>query len=175
MRRTGRHAAEQALFKRAIALDPTLHLPTRNRHQRANEAILCRSLLDSKGYDLRDQTTERERMSIEIAYNVYATRTMSAINSMRLYNSIYPNNASIWFELSKTYYWSADQDAVEAENTGIAWRHRVAARKYWQCVYAPTGLRMRSGSRRQHCEGKTAGACIVCSSKWHLRSMTQRA
>lgn len=118
----GDTAAEQALFKRAIALDPNfasaykeLGISVHNRGDFVQGASLIQ-----KAYDLRDHTTERERMSIEIAYNVYATADYeAAINSMRLYNSIYPNNASIWFELSKTYYWLGQtQDAVEAGEYG---------------------------------------------------------
>jgi DNA-binding winged helix-turn-helix (wHTH) protein/Flp pilus assembly protein TadD/predicted negative regulator of RcsB-dependent stress response len=99
-------AAEKALFERAIALDPNFASAYKELsisfHDRGD--FVQAVPLIQKAYDLRAATTERERLSIEIAYNLYASLDYeAAVTSMRLYNTIYPNNASNWFTLSSTY------------------------------------------------------------------------
>jgi eukaryotic-like serine/threonine-protein kinase len=89
-------AAEQALFKRAIALDPNFASAYKglsiSYHSRG-DLVQAVALID-KAYALRAGTTERERLSIEIAYNTLGSGDWeAAIDSMRLYNQIYPNDA----------------------------------------------------------------------------------
>jgi len=57
-----------------------------------------------KAWDLRAHTTERERLTIEIAYNTYGDWDWeSAVERLRIYNQIYPNDAAGWFNLSSMY------------------------------------------------------------------------
>jgi len=114
----GDKAAEQALFERAIALDPNfasaykdLSIYFHNRGDYVHGASVIQ-----KAYDLRAQTTERERLSIEIAYNTYGSGDYeAAVASMRLYNQIYPNNASNWVALALIYMQLGQtQEAVQA-------------------------------------------------------------
>lgn len=137
--------AEQGLLQHAIALDPyfasaykELGVSFYNRGDflQAAETI-------QKAYDLRAHTTERERMAIEIAYNTYGTGDWeAAIASLRLYNEIYPNDASSWFALCRLYsqlgehpqaveagehgYQLAPHSGAGAEN--LAWAYRRASR-----------------------------------------------
>jgi DNA-binding winged helix-turn-helix (wHTH) protein/tetratricopeptide (TPR) repeat protein len=111
-------AAEKALFERAIALDPNFASAYKelgvSYHNRGD--FVQAVPLIQKAYDLRTTTTERERLSIEIAYNLYGSLDYeAAVTSMRLYNSIYPNNASNWFNLADTYAKLGQiQQAIEA-------------------------------------------------------------
>jgi tetratricopeptide (TPR) repeat protein len=97
---------EQELLKRAIQLDPNFASAYRelsdnyyNRRDYVQSAALIR-----KAYELRVHTTERERLAIEIAYNINGTMDWeAAIASLKLYNQVYPNNASNWYTLCKMY------------------------------------------------------------------------
>jgi DNA-binding winged helix-turn-helix (wHTH) protein/predicted Zn-dependent protease len=99
-------AAEQALFKRAIALDPKfasayrgLSLTYTSRQDYVQGVATIQ-----KAYDLRANTTERERLTIEIAYNSHGIWDWeAAIASLRLYNQVYPNDASNWITLCLMY------------------------------------------------------------------------
>jgi DNA-binding winged helix-turn-helix (wHTH) protein/tetratricopeptide (TPR) repeat protein len=99
-------ATGQTLLQRAIELDPNFASAYRalsdslyNRRDFAQAASLIQ-----KAYGLRARTTERERLSIEIAYNAHGTLDYeAAVASMRLYNQIYPNNASNWYSLCDMY------------------------------------------------------------------------
>ena len=118
----GDTAAEQTLFQRAIALDPNFASAYKDLsiglHNRGDFVQAAAVIL--KANELRAHATERERMSIEIAYNLYGFEDYeAAVNSMRLYNSIYPNNASNWFELSNTYTKLGQiQEAIDAGEYG---------------------------------------------------------
>jgi eukaryotic-like serine/threonine-protein kinase len=99
-------ATEQALFKRAIALDPNFASAYmglgRSFHSR--EDLVQAVSLINKAYELRAGTTERERLNIEIAYNTFGSSDWeAAVNSMRVYNQIYPNDAENWIGLSFMY------------------------------------------------------------------------
>ena len=102
----GDFASEQALFKRAIALDPNFASAYRglsvSYHSR-QDLVQATSTIQ-KAYALRGGTTERERLNIEIAYNSYGTWDWeAAVASMRLYNQVYPNDAANWVGLSLMY------------------------------------------------------------------------
>jgi DNA-binding winged helix-turn-helix (wHTH) protein/tetratricopeptide (TPR) repeat protein len=111
-------ATEQALFERAIALDTNfasaykdLSISYHNRGDFVHGASLIR-----KAYDLRAQTTERERLSIEIAYNSFGSGDYeAAVGSMRLYNQVYPNNAANWTALAWMFtQLGQTQEAIQA-------------------------------------------------------------
>jgi DNA-binding winged helix-turn-helix (wHTH) protein/tetratricopeptide (TPR) repeat protein len=102
----GDSAAEQALFEKAISLDPNFASAYRglsvgyNARQDYVQAIST----IQKAWDLRAHTTERERLTIEIAYNTYGDRDWEgAVERLQLYNQIYPNDAAAWFSLSSMY------------------------------------------------------------------------
>jgi len=98
--------AERGLLRRALSLDPnfasaysqlSISYHGRGDFLQAQDAI-------QRAYDLRAHTTERERMTIEITYNTYGIGDYeAAIVSHRLYNQIYPDDASSWYGLSLLY------------------------------------------------------------------------
>jgi len=114
----------QTLFQRAIALDSnfasaykglSVNFYNRNNHPQALLNI-------QKAYSLRAHTTERERLTIEIAYNAFGTYDYQAsIAALRLFNQLYPNNATNWGNLSNMYTQVGDYaQAITAGET--AWR-----------------------------------------------------
>jgi DNA-binding winged helix-turn-helix (wHTH) protein/tetratricopeptide (TPR) repeat protein len=96
----------QVLLEHAIALDPnfasaykTLSSAYYNRYDFAQAALYSK-----KAFDLRDRTSERERLSIEIHYYAkWALDSEAAIRSMKLFNEIYPNDSQNWANLANTY------------------------------------------------------------------------
>jgi DNA-binding winged helix-turn-helix (wHTH) protein/cytochrome c-type biogenesis protein CcmH/NrfG/predicted negative regulator of RcsB-dependent stress response len=98
--------AGQTLFEKAIALDPNFASAYRglSRSYFDRQDVVQAASLIQKAYDLRAPTTERERLNIEIAYNTYGTWDVeAAIDSLHLFNQIYPNDASSWFSLCNLY------------------------------------------------------------------------
>jgi eukaryotic-like serine/threonine-protein kinase len=102
----GDAATAQSLMRRAIALDPNFasaYLQLGSIYNNLFDLVQAKDLIQ-KAYDLRANTTERERLAIEIAWNSYGINDWEgAIASMNLYNQIYPNDASIWSRLALTY------------------------------------------------------------------------
>jgi tetratricopeptide (TPR) repeat protein len=118
----GDTGAERALLESAIALDPnfasaykTLGISYYNRL----DYVQATSNL-KKAYDLRTHTTEHERLSIEIAYNTLGSYDWeAAVVSMRLFAQTYPDDASNWYSLSRTYSaLGLYPEAVEAGERG---------------------------------------------------------
>jgi eukaryotic-like serine/threonine-protein kinase len=111
--------AEQALLKRAIALDPNFasaYLALGQSYHSRQDLVQAVSLV-RKAYDLRDETTERERLNIEIAYNTVGSSDWeAAVAGMRAYNQIYPNDAANWINLS--YMYSALGEYAQAIDAG---------------------------------------------------------
>lgn len=114
---------EQALFRRAIMLDPKfasayrgLSVSYHNRLDYVQAVPLIK-----QAYDLRLSTTERERLSIEIAYNSFGSYDWeAAIASMRMYNQVYPNDAENWTALSSTYSSLGEYDqAIQAAEQAV--------------------------------------------------------
>lgn len=102
----GDFVSGQRLFEHAIALDPKFASAYRGLsatyHARLDYVQAVPPI--QKAYELRSETTERERLNIEIAYNRYGTGDWeAAIASMRLYNQIYPNDAANWIGLADMY------------------------------------------------------------------------
>ena len=112
-------ATEQTLFKQAIALDPNFASAYKglSLSYHSRQDLVQTVPLIEKAYALRGETTERERLSIEIVYNTLGSRDWeAAIASMQLYNQIYPNDATNWINLS--YMYSALGEDAEAIKAG---------------------------------------------------------
>jgi DNA-binding winged helix-turn-helix (wHTH) protein/tetratricopeptide (TPR) repeat protein len=98
--------AAQSLAERAIALDPNfatayrcLSIAHYNRGDSVQAATLIR-----KAFDLRDRTTERERLAIEVFYYAVGVHDYeAAVRSLKLFNQIYPNVATNWTNLCSMY------------------------------------------------------------------------
>lgn len=102
----GDFKSAQDLLDRAIALDPNFasayRLLSSSYYNRADYARATSYI--QKAFDLRDRTTERERLQIEIAYYAYGNYDYEAtIRSMKLFNQIYPNSAGNWANLCNMY------------------------------------------------------------------------
>jgi DNA-binding winged helix-turn-helix (wHTH) protein len=99
-------ATGQTLLQRAIELDPNFASAYRSL---SDSFFLRRDFLEAtalikKAWELRAHTTERERLSIETDYNAHGIWDFeAAVASMRLYNQVYPNNASNWYSLCDMY------------------------------------------------------------------------
>jgi len=105
----------QGLLEGAIALDPNFATAYRSLgstyYNRADFAQAGRYI--KKAYDLRDRTTERERLGIEIAYHAYGEYDYEAtIRSMQVFNQIYPNDAGNWGNLCNMYTQLGDYPAA---------------------------------------------------------------
>ena len=102
----GDFTSAQALFEHAIALDTRFASAYRGLsdvYYSRLDFIQAASFIQ-KAYDLRADTTERERLTIEITYNKFGSWDVeAAIDSMNLYNQVYPNDAANWFGLCNMY------------------------------------------------------------------------
>jgi DNA-binding winged helix-turn-helix (wHTH) protein/tetratricopeptide (TPR) repeat protein len=95
-----------SLLERAIALDP--HFATAYKSLGAtyyNRADFAQAAVSyKKAFDLRERTTERERLSIEIGFYSFGIFDLEqAIRSTKLFNQIYPNSANNWGNLCNLY------------------------------------------------------------------------
>jgi tetratricopeptide (TPR) repeat protein len=102
----GDFKAAQSLLERAIAQDPNFASAYRSLsstyYNRGDFAQAAKFI--QKAFELRDRTTERERLGIETAYYAYGVYDYEAtIRSMKLFNEIYPNNAGNWGNLCNMY------------------------------------------------------------------------
>lgn len=96
----------QALAERATQLDSnfatafrTWGVATYDRGDRAQATTYL-----ARAFQLRQHTTERERLGIEIAYYAIGIYDYDAtIRSMNLFNQIYPNSAGNWGNLCNMY------------------------------------------------------------------------
>lgn len=96
----------KSLVERAIELDPNFAVAYRtlgscyyNLADFAQAAVWYR-----KAFDLRVRTSERERLGIEILYYGGGISDYEeAIRSAKLFNQIYPNEASVWANLCNLY------------------------------------------------------------------------
>jgi DNA-binding winged helix-turn-helix (wHTH) protein/tetratricopeptide (TPR) repeat protein len=94
------------LLKQAIALDPNFASAYRvlgasyfNRVD-WNQA----ALYHKKAFDLRERTTERERLTIEVSYYSYGIADYeAAIETLNLFNRIYPKTRSSYANLCNLY------------------------------------------------------------------------
>ena len=107
----------QGLLEHAIALDPNFATAYKSLsttyYNRADFAQATTYI--QKAFDLRSRTTERERLQIEIAYYAYGNFDSEAtIRSMKLFNQVYPGNASNWGNLANTYTQLGEYDEAIA-------------------------------------------------------------
>lgn len=98
--------AAQGLLEHAIALDPNFASAYRSLgatyYNRGDFAQAAANM--KKAFDLRDRTTERERLGIEISYHASGDYDYEAtIRSMKLFNQIYPSDAGNWANLCNMY------------------------------------------------------------------------
>lgn len=118
----GDTVAERMLLQRAIALDPNFASAYKQLSiSYSNRLDFVQSFaFMQKAYDLRAHATERERLSIEIAYDDYAINDWeAALAAMRSYSQIYPNDAENWYNLARTYSaLGLYRDAVAAGERG---------------------------------------------------------
>jgi eukaryotic-like serine/threonine-protein kinase len=102
----GDEKTTQALLEQAIQLDPgfmaaynALAANYYNRGDFPQAAALYR-----KAFDLRGQTTERERLNVEINYYAFALHDdEDAIRRMRAFLDLYPNTLNIWSNMGNSY------------------------------------------------------------------------
>ena len=102
----GDFKSAQSLLERAIAQDPNFASAFRmlgsTYYNRGDFAQATKFI--QKAFDLRERTTERERLSIEIAYYAFGVYDYEeTIRSMQLFNQVYPNNAGNWANLANLY------------------------------------------------------------------------
>jgi tetratricopeptide (TPR) repeat protein len=94
-------------FERAVALDPSF--ATAYRSMGASYYNLSdyaqAALYSKKAFDLRERTTERERLNIEIAYYYFGNYDLeAAVRSLKLYIQTYPNSSmKSWSNLCNLY------------------------------------------------------------------------
>jgi DNA-binding winged helix-turn-helix (wHTH) protein/tetratricopeptide (TPR) repeat protein len=98
----GDYKTAQGLLETAIALDPNfagaysaLGTAYHNREDFAQAVVYYK-----KAFDLRERTTERERLYIEFLYyggGIYDYE--EAIRILKLFNQTYPNNSATWGNL----------------------------------------------------------------------------
>ncbi|MGA3133411.1 MAG: winged helix-turn-helix domain-containing protein [Terracidiphilus sp.] len=102
----GDTVGERTLLEHAIALDPNFASAYKQL------AISYNNRLDyvqseanmQKAYDLRAHTTERERLSIEIAHDNDTFNDWEAgVAAMRAYSQIYPDDAANWYNMARVY------------------------------------------------------------------------
>lgn len=96
----------QSLLERAIAMDVNFASAYRSlssTYYNRGDFVQATPFI-KKAFDLRERTTERERLSIEIAYYAYGIYDYeAAIRSLKLFNQIYPNSAGNWGNLCNMY------------------------------------------------------------------------
>jgi DNA-binding winged helix-turn-helix (wHTH) protein/Tfp pilus assembly protein PilF len=96
-----------ALYQRAVALDPkfaSAYYGMGVAYYRLSDADQA-ALSIRKAFDLRESTTQRERLNIEIAYHYFGDfDTEAALRSLKLFIATYPNSsAKSWANLCNLY------------------------------------------------------------------------
>jgi DNA-binding winged helix-turn-helix (wHTH) protein/tetratricopeptide (TPR) repeat protein len=120
----GDTVSQQALLQHAVTLDPgfaSAYKELAEYFYHRSDFVQARASMQ-KSYDLRGNTTERERLTIEIAYNrIDIFDWEAAIASMKLFGQIYPEDAENWYQLGLTYAsLGLYTDAVQAAERGYA-------------------------------------------------------
>ncbi|MGO9094525.1 MAG: winged helix-turn-helix domain-containing protein [Bryobacteraceae bacterium] len=114
----------QALYQRAIALDPNFasaYFALGAAYYNLSDLSQA-SLYAKKAFDLREHTTARERLNIEIAYYYFGNRdTEAAVRSLKLYIQTYPNgSARSWANLCNLYTQMGDyKQAIAAGEVAL--------------------------------------------------------
>jgi eukaryotic-like serine/threonine-protein kinase len=98
--------ASQVLLQRAIQLDPNFasaYKSLSSTYYNLGDTGQASTII-KKAFDLRDRTSERERLNIEIAYYYFGTYDWeAAARSLKLYLDIYPNSPANWGNLCNLY------------------------------------------------------------------------
>jgi eukaryotic-like serine/threonine-protein kinase len=98
--------ASQALLQRAIQLDPNFasaYKSLSSTYYNLGDTGQASTII-KKAFDLRDRTSERERLNIEIAYYYFGSYDWeAATRSLKLYLDIYPNSPVNWGNLCNLY------------------------------------------------------------------------
>jgi DNA-binding winged helix-turn-helix (wHTH) protein/tetratricopeptide (TPR) repeat protein len=122
--RRGDMKASQVLLERAIALDPNFASAYRilassyyNLGDYAEAAAFYK-----KAFDLRERTTERERLGIEVMYYGYGLNDFEeSIRRTRQFLAIYPKVANSWVSLCNMYDRLGEYpEAIDAAERAIA-------------------------------------------------------
>jgi len=94
------------LYENAIKLDPTFASAYKSLSWTYyNEAEFSRAAeFSKKAFDLRERTSERERLNIETTYDYLGLGDLEATaRSLKLYLDIYPDSAGNWGNLCNVY------------------------------------------------------------------------
>jgi len=104
--RRGDMKASQLLNQRAVALDPNFASAYRilgSSYYNLGDYAQAASYY-KKAFDLRERTTERERLGIEVMYYAYALNDYEeSIRRTKQFLQIYPNVANSWVSLCNLY------------------------------------------------------------------------
>ena len=103
------------LYQEAVALDPnfasaykTIGACYYNLFEKSQASIFVK-----KAFDLRDRTTEYEKMKIEIAYYYFGNSDLeAAARSLKLYLQTYPNDGNSYANLCNLYTQLGDYPAA---------------------------------------------------------------
>jgi DNA-binding winged helix-turn-helix (wHTH) protein/predicted Zn-dependent protease len=114
----GKRVDAVALFQHAIDLDPNFamaYAALATVQFNLHEADLAGEAM-ARAYALRDQTNERQRLTIESSYQlIYRHDWLAAIRAFRLRTDTYPQDGTAWASLANAENWIAQyQAAIEA-------------------------------------------------------------
>jgi eukaryotic-like serine/threonine-protein kinase len=136
----GKYAESVPLFQRAVEIDPNfaagyagLSTVYANLHEHKLEIANI-----TKAYTLRNNASEMERLFISMRYNVSVLGDMDeTIRILKAWTDLYPNDASVWANLSNSETWIgeyapsiADGRQAVALNQGMETAYVVLARAY---------------------------------------------
>ena len=98
--------AARLLYQRAIELDPNFASAYKSlsaTYYNLGDPGQASPII-KKAFDLRDRTSERERLNIQIAYYYFGNDDLeAAARSLKLYLDIYPNSPVNWGNLCNLY------------------------------------------------------------------------
>ena len=102
----GNRKTAEALYQNAIELDPNFASAYKSLAWAFyDEGEYSRAAgFSKKAYDLRERTSERERLNIETSYDYLGIGDLeAAARSLKLYLDIYPDSAGNWGNLCNVY------------------------------------------------------------------------
>jgi tetratricopeptide (TPR) repeat protein len=115
---TGRDLEARASYKLAVDLDPKFamgYLQLGRIYSNTGESALSRSYYQ-KAFDLRERTTDREKLYIATSYYGYVTGEIDrAIGAYQLWQSLYPNDVVPVNNLAIEYITLGEGDKAVAE------------------------------------------------------------
>jgi DNA-binding winged helix-turn-helix (wHTH) protein/predicted Zn-dependent protease len=119
----GKRVDAAALFQHAIDLDPDFAMAYASLASvqfNLHEVDLAGAAI-ARAYALRDQTNERQRLTIESSYQlIYRHDWLAAIRAFRLRTDTYPQDGAAWASLSNAENWIAQyQAAIDAGERAV--------------------------------------------------------